>query len=244
MGKPQNSEIYMRAKEAVNELITNNVTKALSELRTSEFERYIEALLNFYNETGFIPSYYYTQKKNNYFDLAFIKFILPAIFERYIAIADVFPTLLSEKGCLFSNLTYIFNIYGNYLSVLELNANSYISWSKCLIMCLDSLFSKSHAHFKNLSRTEFIDVFRTQFFSFLYAISSRSIEWNSNLSNMFYNDILLNQEVLFKQSNRIFDLDSISLLFIFLGVQLEKNGPNVLVISCIRTCLLYTSRCV
>ena len=242
MGKPQNSEIYMRAKEAVNELITNNVTKALSELRTSEFERYIEALLNFYNETGFIPSYYYTQKKNNYFDLAFIKFILPAIFERYIAIADVFPTLLSEKGCLFSNLTYIFNIYGNYLSVLELNANSYISWSKCLIMCLDSLFSKSHAHFKNLSRTEFIDVFRTQFFSFLYAISSRSIEWNSNLSNMFYNDILLNQEVLFKQSNRIFDLDSISLLFIFLGVQLEKNGPNVLVISCIRTVLLYNEK--
>ncbi|CCD22233.1 Bph1p NDAI_0A00750 [Naumovozyma dairenensis CBS 421] len=238
MSKPQNSNIYEKGTLKIREILQNIIMHNLSNLDNASFEKSIQTLLNLGNQSHYLSIQFYN-KKNNYFDLSIIKLIIPLVFDQFVNIGEVFPSILEERPYLLPNLLTLFDLVGHYMKITRMDGHFLLACHECIMQCLETIFTGTKQRIRNVSKPPFVALGKNHFFFIMYAVLKKQINWDTETSSLFYRSFLLYQQLLFTPSNNIFDENELSFLLIFLGSQLQQSPSNSLLISVIRTLLVH-----
>lgn len=132
--KPQNSLIYERSANMVRRLLADNVTKAMISLKAAEFERYLEAMISpLHREKDTISV---DEEEFDLFELAYMRIIVPAIFEDLKEMMDLFTEKLFESDCMLLNFLHFFNRFKRLLGISKLKSSVYVNMMQCILVCI------------------------------------------------------------------------------------------------------------
>lgn len=162
--KPQNSSIYEGSAGVIKKLLADNVTKALMSMGVWDFERYFEATIS--PPHGEMRSLAIGENEFDYFELAYLRSIIPAIFTDLEEMTEFFTERLFESDCMLFNFLHIFNRLKELLIVFKMEPSVYVNMLKCTLACIKS--AKERHGCKKATMTSLVDAFAFTSLALLY----------------------------------------------------------------------------